>query len=123
MIGDISLCIDLMPKKKGFITYGNNNNGAILGKGSVCNPSSTIISDVILVEGIKHNFLNISQLCDKGYKITFINSWYIIEHNEKKDYSFKGLRANIIYMLNLNDVSLTSTKCLVTMSERSWFMA
>ncbi|XP_050896005.1 uncharacterized protein LOC127102702 [Lathyrus oleraceus] len=67
MTGDIPLFIDFVPKKKGFFTYGDNNKRAILGKGSVGNPSSTTISDVMLVDGLKHNLLSISQLCDKGY--------------------------------------------------------
>lgn len=109
-----------MPKKKGFVTYVDNNMDAMLGKGSVGNPSSIIIYDVILVRDLKHILLSIIQQCYKGYKITFTNSCCIIEHNENKDYSFKSLRVNNIYMLSLNDVSLTSIKCLVTMSEGPW---
>ena len=71
MTGDISLFIDFVAKKKGFVIYGDNNKGAILGKGSVGNPSSTTISDVLSVEGLKHNLISISQLCDKGYKVSF----------------------------------------------------
>ena len=41
-------------------------------------------------------------------------------NDEKKDCMFKGLRVNNTYMLNLNNVSMTGTKCLVTMSEDSW---
>ena len=33
---------------------------------------------------------------------------------------FNGLRVNNVYMLDLNEVSLTSDKFLVTMSEDSW---
>jgi len=29
------------------------------------------IQDVLLVEGLKHNLLSISQLCDKGLEVTF----------------------------------------------------
>lgn len=104
MTGDISLFIVFKPKKKGFVTYRDNNKGAILGKYSVGNPSSTTITDVILVEGLKHSLLSIIQLCDKGYKITFTNTCCIIDHNEKKDYLFKGLRVNNTYMINLDDV-------------------
>ena len=91
MTGDISLFIDFKAKKKGFVTYGDNNKGAILGKGSVGNPSITTISNVHLVEGLKHNLLSISQLCDKGYKVTFTNTCCIIE-NTKKYIVFKGIR-------------------------------
>ena len=119
MTGDISLFFDFVAKKKGFVTYGDNNKGEILGKGSVGNPSSTTISNVLLVEGLKHNIISISQLCDKGYKIYFLKDECIIEHNYKKEDVFKGLRVNNVYMLDLNDVSLTGAKCLVTMSEDS----
>ena len=70
MTSVISLFFDVVAKEKGFVTYGDNNKGAILGKGSVGNPSTTTISDVHLVKGLKHNLLSISQLCDKGYKVT-----------------------------------------------------
>ena len=119
MTGDISLFIDFKAKKKGYVTYGDNNKGAILGKGSVGNPSTTTISDVHLVEGLKHNLLSISQLCDKGYKVTFTNTSCIIENSEQ-NIMFKGIRVNNIYMLDLFDVSLTSTKCLVTLNDDSW---
>ncbi|XP_050890376.1 uncharacterized protein LOC127095777 [Lathyrus oleraceus] len=66
MTSDISLFIYFTPKKKGFMTYGEKNKRATLGKDSVGNPSSTTIYDVILVEALKHNLLSISQLCDKG---------------------------------------------------------
>jgi len=120
MTGDISLFIDFKAKKKGYVTFGDNNKGAILGKGSVGNPSTTTISDVHLVEGLKHNLLSISQLCDKGYKVSFTKTCCIIEHAEQ-NVVFKGVRVNNIYMLDLFDVSLTSTKCLVILNDDSWF--
>ena len=120
MMGGISLFFDFVAKKKGFVTYCDNNKGAILGKGSVGNPSSTTISDVLLVEGLKHNLISISQLCDKGYKVSFSKDCCMIEHNDKKNDVLKGWRVNNAYMLDLNEVSLTSAKCLVSMSEDSW---
>ncbi|XP_050896206.1 uncharacterized protein LOC127102934 [Lathyrus oleraceus] len=62
MMGDISLFIEFVPKKKGFVTYGDNKKGVILGKSSVGTPLSTSISDVMLVAGLKHNLLSISKL-------------------------------------------------------------
>ena len=90
MTGDISLFFNFVSKKKGFVTYGDNNKGAILDKDSIGNPSSISISDVLLVEGLKHNLISISQLCDKGYKIVFSQECCIIENNVNKDDMFKG---------------------------------
>src|SRR4051812_27017108 len=120
MTGDLSLFYDFVAKKKGFVTYDDNNKGAILGKGSVGNPSSTTISDALLVEGLKHNLISISQLCDKGYSVSFSKESCITRNDDKKDDVFKGLRVNNVYMLDLNDVSLIEAKCLATMSEDSW---
>jgi len=63
--------INLKWKPAGFVTYGDNNRGTILGVGDIGSDNKVIIKDVLLVEGLKHSLLSISQLCDRGYKITF----------------------------------------------------
>ena len=74
----------------------------------------------MLVEGLRHNLLSISQLCDNGYKLSFAKDYFIIEHSKKKDYMFKDLRVSNIYMLDLRETSLNNAQCLVTLSEDSW---
>ena len=74
----------------------------------------------MLVDGLKHNLLSISQLCDKGFKIKFTKSCCLFVHDEKKECMFKGLRVNNIYMLSLDDVAIGGAKCLSTMNENSW---
>src|SRR4051812_37153834 len=120
MTGDLSLFYDFVAKKKGFVTYCDNNKGAILDKGSVGNPYSTTISDVLLVKGLKHNLISISQLCDKGYSVSFSKESCTIRNDDNKDDVFKGLRVSNVYMLDLNEVSMTEAKCLANMSENSW---
>ncbi|KAF1885917.1 hypothetical protein Lal_00049321, partial [Lupinus albus] len=65
MTGDRSNFLDLSLKGKGYVTYGDNNKGKILGTGTVGNSSHTQIENVLYVEGLEHNLLSISQLCDK----------------------------------------------------------
>src|SRR3954470_20313966 len=45
MTGDISLFVEFHAKKKGYVTYGDNNRGAILGKGSVGPSTEDIVKD------------------------------------------------------------------------------
>jgi hypothetical protein len=46
---------------------------------STCSHSKGLsIENVFLVNGLKHNLLSISQLCDKGYKIIFNHACYLI---------------------------------------------
>ena len=55
------------------VSFGDNSKGRIIGIGNVGNVSSTLIENVCLVENLKHNLLSISQLCDKGYRVIFVN--------------------------------------------------
>nr|KYP37534.1 hypothetical protein KK1_041257 [Cajanus cajan] len=65
MTGDPSKFSSLKLKNEGFVTHGDNNKGRILGHGNIGNSSSlTLIENVLFVEGLKHNFLSISQLSD-----------------------------------------------------------
>ena len=71
MTGDVSKFTTISPKKSGHVTYGDNNKGKIIGAGKIGTSSSTPIENVLLVEGLKHSLLSVSQLCDKGYKVSF----------------------------------------------------
>ena len=71
MTGDSTQLINIKWKSAGYVTYGDNNRGKILGVGEIGGNGKVIIKDVLLVKGLKHSLLSISQLCDKGYKITF----------------------------------------------------
>nr|KYP59539.1 Retrovirus-related Pol polyprotein from transposon TNT 1-94 [Cajanus cajan]KYP59550.1 Retrovirus-related Pol polyprotein from transposon TNT 1-94 [Cajanus cajan] len=122
MTGDPSKFSSLKLKNEGFVTYGDNNKGKILGCGNVGNSSSsTFIENVLLVEGLKHNLLSISQLSDKGFKIEFDNSYCLIFHKLTKEIRFIGKRINNIYMLDLeHSITISSTKCLITKEDNVW---
>nr|KYP33108.1 hypothetical protein KK1_046074 [Cajanus cajan] len=91
MIEDTSKFSSLKLKNEGYVTYGDNNKGRILGHGNIGNSSSlTLIENVLLVEGLKHNFLSISQLSDKGFKIEFDNTCCLICDKNTKEIRFIG---------------------------------
>jgi len=118
MTGDASRFISISLKQDGYVTYGDNNKGKILGKGTIGNKSSLLIHDVLYVEGLKHNLLNISQLCDRGYQVTFrTNSCEILLPNSK-DVLLIGKRSNNIYPFDIS--SHTSIGCLLSKHEESW---
>ena len=71
MTGDKNLFMELKAKSGGEVTFGDNSKGHIEGIGSIGINSSTYIENVLLVGGLKHNLLSISQLCDKGHKVIF----------------------------------------------------
>ena len=58
-------------KDGGHVTFEDNVKGKIIGIGEISNPQSLSIHHVLLLDGLKHNLLSISQLCDMGNKVTF----------------------------------------------------
>lgn len=84
------------------------------------NPSTITIEGALLINGLKHNLHNIIQLWEKGYSIFFDTLSYLIEHKVSKSLVIKGFRVDNIYFLNLDDVSMYGTKCLITKNEDYW---
>ncbi|VFQ85672.1 unnamed protein product [Cuscuta campestris] len=64
MTGDASKFRSLEYFKGGNVVFGDNNKGRIIGSGTVGRDNATTVENV-LVEGLKHNLLSISQLCDR----------------------------------------------------------
>ena len=69
MTGDKNLFMKLKAKIERDVTFGDNSKSHIEGISSIGNNSSIHIENVLLVGGLKHNLLSISQLCDKGHKV------------------------------------------------------
>jgi len=70
MTGDSSKFIKFTRFNGGSISFGGNNKGKIIGKGTVGIGNLTI-RNVSFVKGLNYNLISIGQLCDTGYKIYF----------------------------------------------------
>jgi len=81
--------------------------------------ASTFIKDVFYVKGLNHNLLNISQLCDKGYKVNFESENCQICNEDIGKVVFKGKRLNNIYLLNINH-NIYVNECLISKDNDSW---
>ncbi|VFQ81008.1 unnamed protein product [Cuscuta campestris] len=66
MTGDASKFRSLEYFKGGDVVFGDNNKRRIIGSGTVGRDNATTVENVLLVEGLKHNLLSISQLCNRG---------------------------------------------------------
>ena len=73
---------------------------------------------MLLVEGLKHSLLNISQLCDKGYQITFKPNTSEIRLPKSQEVLLIGKRINNVYLLDIS--YCTSIGCFLTKHEESW---
>ena len=79
MTGDASKFTHISPKNSGHVTYGDNNKGKILGVGKIGTNPFTSIKNVLVVDGLKHSLLSVSQLCDKGFLVSFASHIWMVK--------------------------------------------
>ena len=53
----------------GSVTFGDDSKGTIIGIGNIQIGASPTIENVVLVDGLKHNLLSISQFCDVDLRL------------------------------------------------------
>ena len=68
---------------------------------------------MLLVSGLKHNLLSVSQLCDKGYKVSFDSKSCVVSKLMDNSIIFKGERVNNVYIIDL--------ECLANQDVKFWF--
>jgi len=105
-------------KEEGFVTFEDKNKERILGNGVIGNGSSFNIKNVLLVEGMKHNLISISQLCDKGFKVMFEPNKCFI-YDAYGSIVLIGKRVNNIYQLYLHHASF-NIHCLLKKEDHTW---
>ena len=101
------------------MTFGDNGKGRIIGHGSIGNNSSSLIENVLLVDGLKHNLLSISQLCDKGFKVIFESSHCIIKDSQNDKIIFMGHINGNVYTIDISKYE-GHNRCFSSMHDESW---
>ena len=64
MTGNKSWFRNLRPKDGGVVKFADGIKSRIVSIGNIGENDSDLINDVMLVEGLTHNLLSISQFCD-----------------------------------------------------------
>ncbi|XP_057851780.2 uncharacterized protein LOC131061963 [Cryptomeria japonica] len=57
--------------KKRTVRFGNDHCIQIIGKGTMLLDNETPVHDVYYLEGLTHNLLSVSQICDNGFQVSF----------------------------------------------------
>ena len=60
-----------LERKEKVVTFDNDGKEKIIGIDKIYITPFTFIDNILLIDGLKHNLLSISQLCDKRFKVTF----------------------------------------------------
>ena len=87
--------------------------------GNIKIDSSLLIENVVLIEGLKHNLLSISQLCVRGFKIIFYDFSCDILDKETNTCVLFSFRKNNVYMNDMLNLDCNAT-CLNAFNEDSW---
>jgi hypothetical protein len=120
MTGDKNKFTSLTLKDGGNVKFGDNSKGKIIGIGNIGQTHSFIIEDVLLVDGLKHNLLSISQLCDKGYNVIFKSIMCIIVNEIDNQVLFVAFRNENVYTIDLDNMTSKESICLAAINENSW---
>ena len=124
MTGDKEQFFILEMKEGGDETFGDGGKGKTIGIGKIQIAPSIFIENVLLCNRLKHNLLSISQLCDKGFKVTFESSICIVTGLNDDAIRLVGHRIGNVYMIDLDELAMNTNASLVAMSakvkESSW---
>ena len=118
MTGDKQCFISFIKKEGGSVTFGNNDKGQVKGKGIIGKNNSAQIEDVQYVEGLKHNLLSISQLCDSGFEVVFKPNICEVKQTSSGKILFSGIRKKNLYVLYLDDIPAES--CFMSIEKDKW---
>ena len=118
MSGEEQLFNIVTKKDFGSVTFGDNSKVRAVGISSVSFVGTTQVERVLLFDGLKHNLLSISQLCDEGNIVTFEHDKCIIRSPESKATRFVAQRRKNMYVLQLKQLADLAT--LVSVSLKSF---
>ncbi|PKU84404.1 Retrovirus-related Pol polyprotein from transposon TNT 1-94 [Dendrobium catenatum] len=101
MTSDANQFVVLESRTGGKVTLGDNTTKKVVGAGIIGNSKNLMIENVLLVDGLKHKLLSISQLCDKGFIVQFFANSCITSLSNNT--ILQGKRINNVYILDLDD--------------------
>ena len=87
-------------EKEKSVSFGNNTLTVIKGKGSVFLKEKFKAGNVMYVDGLKHNLLSVSQMCDQGNEVVFRSNGCVVLELDTGETMIKGTRtSNNLYIL------------------------
>ena len=110
--------LSLKRVKGGNVAFGNGKIGEIQGIGKVGINLKQAIDDVYYVNGLQHNLLSISQMCDKGNKVVFTAGECRVINSTTEELVLLGKRHKNVYTTEIISSENLLT-CLSALTENS----
>ena len=118
MAHDMRKVYVLMPARYhgGIVTFRGNKKGKIIRVGKIGTHPYPSIDNALFVEGLKHNLLSISQLCDSGYDVSFKQNECVVQ-NKDESLLFSAIRKGNCYKIKLGEISDQKVSHLLSIKE------
>ncbi|GJX93527.1 putative reverse transcriptase domain-containing protein [Tanacetum coccineum] len=97
------------------VVFGDNSSGDTEGYGSM-NCNGITFTKVAYVNGLKHNLININQLCDANFKVLFTKTQGTI-FNQNNEVVLIALRRRDVYVIDMSSYNEESNACFFAKME------
>ena len=101
MTGEKFNFLSLAATQGGSVAFGNEKSGIIVGISKIGESLSHSIDGVYLVDGLKHNLLSVSQLCDKDNLVVFSSKQYLVVNINTGDVVLRGKQHKNMYKVSI----------------------
>jgi len=99
------------------LTAAEGGSVAFVRIGKRCESLSHSIESVYLVDGLKHNLLSVSQLCDKGNLVVFSPTRCLVVNMNTGDVVLRGKRYKNVYKVCISSLPQNNLSCLSTLND------
>jgi len=98
------------------VSFGNDISAAIKGKGIAQLKEKVKAGNVLYVDGLKHNLLSVSQMCDQGTEVIFRSNGCCVRDLDTGETMIKGRRTpNNLYIFEERQ-----QQCYLRKDEEHW---
>ena len=122
MTGDKRSFLSLKNIKGGNVAFGNGKSGEIQGIVKVGSMDTHAIKNVYYVNGLQHNLLSVSQICDKGNNVLFREKKCRVTNSVTGNLVLLGKRHKNVYKAKIVDSKEDTLKCLSAISDCSMLL-
>jgi len=109
--------LSLSASDSGSVAFGNDKSGMIVGICKVGESPSHLIDNVYLVDGLQHNLLSVSRLCDKDNLVVFSSKKCLVININTRDVALRGKRHKNMYKVCILSLSKNNLTCLCALND------
>ena len=103
-------------EKERKVSFGNDTPALIKGKGYVLLKEKVKAGNVMYVDGLTHNLLSVSQMCDQGNEVVFLSNGCIVCELDTGETVIRGIRTpNDLYILKGGQ-----QQCYLSKNDEHW---